>query len=227
MPSRRRALLAACPTLAWIAACPDLAQPTVAPPHPSWPLFPGLQVLLGGTAVWQRRDTTYAGNVSTEFKLPKCVFFIFGVLALCVSAVVCVFGAGDYVFVWVHVWVGSCGLSYHACRLFGCERGLRACAACSHPGIVPAAHTYHSAPRRPVPCPAPPVSVACMPPAFRATPSTPTSHPHSPHNHHRTSTSSHPHHTPAPLVSGAAAAAASRTRPWRSTGSTPTRGRVT
>ena len=26
---------------------------------------------MGGTAVWQRRDTVYGGNLSTEFKLPK------------------------------------------------------------------------------------------------------------------------------------------------------------
>lgn len=31
------------------------------------------QILVGGTAVWQRRDTVYGGNLSTEFKLPKKV----------------------------------------------------------------------------------------------------------------------------------------------------------
>lgn len=29
------------------------------------------QVLMGGTAVWQRRETMIGGNLSTEFKLPK------------------------------------------------------------------------------------------------------------------------------------------------------------
>jgi hypothetical protein len=29
------------------------------------------QILMGGTAVWQRRDVVIGGNLSTEFKLPK------------------------------------------------------------------------------------------------------------------------------------------------------------
>jgi hypothetical protein len=32
---------------------------------------PTTRVLLGGSAVFQRRDTTYAGNVATEFRLPR------------------------------------------------------------------------------------------------------------------------------------------------------------
>lgn len=32
---------------------------------------PSTRVLLGSSAVWQRRDTTIAGNVATEFRLPK------------------------------------------------------------------------------------------------------------------------------------------------------------
>lgn len=32
---------------------------------------PSTRLLLGGSAVVQRRDTTYAGNVATEFRLPK------------------------------------------------------------------------------------------------------------------------------------------------------------
>ena len=32
---------------------------------------PSTRVLLGGSAVWQRRDRVLGGNVSTEFKLPK------------------------------------------------------------------------------------------------------------------------------------------------------------
>ena len=32
---------------------------------------PTLQILMGGTAVWQRRDVVVGGNLSTEFKLPK------------------------------------------------------------------------------------------------------------------------------------------------------------
>lgn len=32
---------------------------------------PSTRVLLGGSAVWQRRDTTYAGNIASEFRLPK------------------------------------------------------------------------------------------------------------------------------------------------------------
>jgi hypothetical protein len=34
-------------------------------------LLPLLQILMGGTAVWQRRDVVIGGNLSTEFKLPK------------------------------------------------------------------------------------------------------------------------------------------------------------
>ena len=30
-----------------------------------------LQILVGGTAVWQRRDCVMGGNLSTEFRLPK------------------------------------------------------------------------------------------------------------------------------------------------------------
>ena len=40
------------------------------PLHPPTP-HPLLQILMGGTAVWQRRDVVIGGNLSTEFKLPK------------------------------------------------------------------------------------------------------------------------------------------------------------
>jgi hypothetical protein len=32
---------------------------------------PSTRVLIGGSAVFQKRDTTIGGNVSTEFRLPK------------------------------------------------------------------------------------------------------------------------------------------------------------
>lgn len=32
---------------------------------------PAPQILMGGTAVWQRRDVVLGGNLSTEYRLPK------------------------------------------------------------------------------------------------------------------------------------------------------------
>ena len=50
-----------------------VATPTLdlAAPCPVRCCAPLEQVLVGGSAAWQRRDTTYGGNVSTEFRLPK------------------------------------------------------------------------------------------------------------------------------------------------------------
>ena len=59
------------------ASAPHTGQPTQPYPHhitdpPPVPSPTHLcQILVGGTAVWQRRDTVYGGNLSTEFKLPK------------------------------------------------------------------------------------------------------------------------------------------------------------
>lgn len=47
-----------------VACCPRLARVIRSAPAL-------VQILMGGTAVWQRRDVVMGGNLSTEFKLPK------------------------------------------------------------------------------------------------------------------------------------------------------------